>query len=146
MIDAKKLEVVNTFDLSPSGGPTALALDNVHQRLFSACRKDKNLCVVDATSGKVITKVPIGTGVDAVVYDAAAKIIICSNGDGTATVIEQQSPDCYEVVQTLATPVRAKTMAYDPATHKIYFSVAKFEAGSRTPVPGTFQVLVYKEQ
>ncbi len=89
---------------------------------------------------------PIGAGVDAVVYDPATKLIFCSNGDGTTTIIKQSTPDAYSVVQTLNTQVRAKTMALDLATHKIYFSVASFAEGNRTPLPGSFTVLIYKMQ
>ena len=146
VIDAKSLKVVEAWPLAPCGTPTGLAIDLLNHRLFTGCRANKGMSVLDAKSGKLITTLPIGGGVDAVAYDAATKLIFCSCGDGTTTIIEQVSADEYHVVQTLATEVRAKTMALDPLTHKIYLSVAKFEAGSRTPVPGSFALLVYKMQ
>jgi hypothetical protein len=99
---------------------------------------------VDAVSGKVITTLPIGAGVDAVVYDAADRLIIVSNGDATTTIIRQESADQYSVVQTLTTQPRAKTMAMDMKTKKIYLSAPQFEPGTRKVVPGTFTVYVYK--
>ncbi|HEV7620454.1 MAG TPA: YncE family protein, partial [Flavisolibacter sp.] len=144
VIDAKDLKVVKTYSLEPGGTPTGLALDKKNHRLFSGCRKDKNMYVLDEYSGKIITKLPIGAGVDAVVYDPSTSLIFCSNGDGTTTIIKQESADQYKVVQTLNTEVRAKTMALDPVTHKIYLSVAKFEPGTRTPVADSFEILVYK--
>jgi YVTN family beta-propeller protein len=144
VIDTKSLMVINSFVLSPCGGPTGVALDSIHQRLFSVCRENKGISVIDIASGNVITTVPIGVGVDAVAYDAETKLIFCSNGDGTTTIIKQESENKYSVVQTLITQIRAKTLALDIKTHKIYLSVADFEPGTKNQIPGSFKVLVYK--
>lgn len=144
VIDTKTMTVKETWPLSPCGGPTGLAYDATHRRLFTGCRTNKGMSVVDATNGKVITTVPIGAGVDAVVYDEPDHLIFCSNGDATTTIIRQESADKYSVVQTLATRPRAKTMAMDMKTRKIYLSAPEFEPGTRKIVPGTFAVYVYK--
>jgi YVTN family beta-propeller protein len=146
VIDSKTLKVIKNFNLSPCGGPTGLALDLKNNRAFTVCRENKGMSVVDITTGKVITTVAIGAGVDAVAYDPETKLIFVSNGDATTTIIKQQNADQYSVVQTLPTQVRAKTLALDTKTHKIYLSVAQFEPGTRKVVPGTFTVLVYKMQ
>ena len=146
VIDTKTLKVVNNYPLAPCGGPTGIALDGEHHRLFSVCRQNKGMSVIEERTGKVITTLPIGAGVDAVTYDPGTKLIFCSCGDGTTTIIKQESPDKYSVIQTLKTPVRAKTMALDTKTHKIYLSVAEFKQGTRKALPGTFKVLVYKKQ
>ncbi len=104
------------------------------------------MSVVDINSGKVITTVPIGAGVDAVVYDPASQLIFCSNGDGTTTIIKQESADNYSVIQTLQTQQRAKTMAFDKTTRKLYLSAPQFEPGTRNIIPNSFAVLVYKPQ
>jgi DNA-binding beta-propeller fold protein YncE len=144
VIDTKTMTVKETWPLAPCGGPTGLAYDATHKRLFTGCRTNKGLSVVDATNGKVITTLPIGAGVDAVVYDEPDHLIFCSNGDATTTIIRQESADNYSVVQTLATRPRAKTMAMDKKTKKIYLSAPEFEPGTRKIVPGTFAVYVYK--
>ncbi len=144
VIDVKTLAVKATYPLAPCGGPTGIAYDPQNQRLFTGCRANKGLSVVDATSGKVITTLPIGAGVDAVVYDAADRLIFASNGDATTTIIRQESADQYSVIQTLATQPRAKTMAMDMKTKKIYLSAPQFKPGTREIVPGTFSVWVYK--
>jgi YVTN family beta-propeller protein len=144
VIDTKSFKVINNYPLSPCGGPTGLALDQKNQRLFTGCRQNKGMSVVDANSGKVITTIPIGSGVDAVAYDPITKLIFCSNGDGTTTIIKQESSDEYKLMQTLNTQARAKTMALDSKTHKIYLSVADFEKGTRKVIPGSSKVLVYK--
>lgn len=144
VIDAKALKVTETYPLAPCGTPTGLALDNANHRLFTGCRENKGMSILDANTGKIITTLPIGAGVDAVAYDPETKLIFCSNGDGTTTIIKQESADKYEVVQTLATQLRAKTLALDARTHKIYLSAAKFEEGTKNPLPESFKVLAFK--
>ena len=146
VIDSKTLKVIQNYSLSPCGGPTGIALDDINQRAFTVCRENKGMSVVDINSGKVIVTLPIGAGVDAVAYDPQTKLIFCSNGDATTTIIKQESADKYSVVQTLKTQTRAKTLALDTKTHKIYLSVAQLVPGTRNVVPNTFTILVYKQQ
>ena len=143
VIDSKSLKLLNNFTLSPCVGPTGLALDTDHQRAFSGCRVNKGLTISDISTGKIITTIPIGAGVDAVAYDKQTALIFCSNGDGSTTVIHQDSSDKYQVIQTIKTQYRAKTMALDPLSHKIYLSVVDFEPGTRNRIPGSFKLLVF---
>ena len=144
VIDTKNMTIKATWPLDPCGGPTGIAYDPGHKRLFTGCRKNKGLSVLDATTGKVIQTLPIGAGVDAVIYDARRQLIFVSNADTTTTIIKQESPDKYSVIQTLATQYRAKTMAFDRKTRKIYLSAPQFVPGTRKIIPGTFAVYVYK--
>ncbi|TSJ38756.1 YncE family protein [Mucilaginibacter corticis] len=146
VIDAKAMKVIKNYPLAPGGGPTGIALDPKTNRTFSVCRENKAMEVVNILTGKVVATVPIGAGVDAVAFDPETKLIFCSNGDGTTTIIKQQAADKYAVVQTLATQTRAKTLALDTKTHKIYLSVATMEQGTRKAIPGTFKVLVFKQE
>jgi len=146
VIDAMSMKVLRTIPLAPCGGPTGLALDKAHNRLFTVCRKNKGMSVVDIATGDVVNTVPIGAGVDAVVYDPTTSLIYCSNGDGTATIIRQQSADSYSVVQTLTTQWRAKTMALDRKTKKIYFAAFDMDEAHKNRVPDTFKLLIYKQK
>ncbi len=109
---------------------------------------------MDATSGKVITTLPIGDRVDAVAYDPDTKLIFASNGEGTVSVIHQKSADEYESVGDITTQQSAKTMAFDPKTKRLFLSAAEMEAqpavsGQRTrmrPKPGTFTILVVERR
>jgi len=74
------------------------------------------------------------------VFERSSGLIFNSNGDGTVTVIHQDSPDNYTVVETVQTQPGAKTIALDPKTHQLYLSVAEREA--KTIKPGTFNILV----
>jgi DNA-binding beta-propeller fold protein YncE len=91
------------------------------------------MAVVNADTGRVITTQPIGDHVDATAFDPQTKLIFNSNGEGTITVIHQDSPDKYSVVETVKTAPRAKTMALDPKTHRLFLSTAE---------NGQFEVLV----
>jgi DNA-binding beta-propeller fold protein YncE len=146
VIDVKTLKVIANYPLAPGGGPTGIAIDIKNGRTFSGCRTNKGMSVVDVKTGKVITTLPIGAGVDAVAYDPETKLIFCSCGDGTVTIIKQLGADSYSVIQTLKTQTRARTMALDTKTHKIYLSVADAVPGTRKALPNTFKLLVYKIQ
>src|ERR1700744_1475491 len=146
VIEVRSLKVIANYPIAPGGGPTGLALDMKNGRAFTGCRQNKGMEVVDVHTGKVINTLPIGAGVDAVAYDPETKLVFCSCGDGTVTIIKQLSADSYSVIQTLKTQNRARTMALDQKTHKIYLSVADTQPNSRKATPGTFKVLVYKIQ
>ncbi len=141
--DGKTLALKNRFSLAPNEVPTGLAIDVANNRLFSACRKTKTLVVLDASTGKIIQTLPIGAGVDGVIYEKELKLIATSNGEGTVTLIHQDSPDTYTVVQTLKTAPGQKTIVHRGTTHRLYLSGASYLEDGKTPAPGTFGVAVY---
>lgn len=145
-LDARKLAVLERWPVAPGEEPSSLAMDTNHRRLFIGCH-NKLVVVLNADTGKVVDQQRIGQAVDASAYDPQTRLVFCSNGDGTLTVIHQENADKYTVVETLKTPPRSKTMAVDTKTHNLFVPAAKFEAaaGNRRPamVPGTFSVLVY---
>ena len=126
-IDPKKLTVLNRWPLAPCESPSGLAIDKKHRRLFSGC-DNKMMAVTNADTGKVITTIPIGDGVDANGFDPGTEFAFSSNGggDGTLTVVHEDSPDKYTVVQNLATQKGARTMTLDPKTHTVYTVTAEF--------------------
>jgi YVTN family beta-propeller protein len=129
-IDARKMTVDQRWKACDA--PSSMAMDRENRRLFIGCRS-KVMAVMNADTGQVIMTVPIGDHVDATAYDAATKLIFNSNGEGTVTVIRQESPDKYSVLETVTTLPRAKTMALDPKTHQLFLSTAE---------NGQFEVLV----
>ena len=96
-----------------------MALDRPNRRLFIGCRS-KVMAVMNADTGQVITTLPIGDHVDATAFDPETRLIFNSNGEGTVTVIRQESPDKYSVVDNVKTLPRAKTLALDPKTHQFF--------------------------
>jgi DNA-binding beta-propeller fold protein YncE len=143
VIDANNLSVVDSMSVAPSGTPTALGYDAKNKRAFIGCREGQQLVVFNLSNKKIVATLPICKAVDAIVFDEATKLIFCS-GDGTTTIIKQKNADKYEVVQTITTKPRAKTMAIDKQTHKIYVSSADYETGTKKVVAGTFALMVYK--
>ena len=149
-IDTKSHQVVNRWPIAPGEEASGMAIDLEHHRLFLGCG-NKKMIMVDNTNGKVVAEVPIGQGVDANAFDPGTQLAFASCGDGTVTIAHEDSPQKLTVVQTLKTEPRARTMALDPKTHRIYLASAKFEApnpngGERQRprmVPGSFKILVY---
>jgi hypothetical protein len=149
--DAETLSVLSRWPLAPGTEPTGLAIDVKSHRLFSACHNEK-LVVVDAESGKVVTTVPIGKGVDGAAFDASEGNVFTSNGDGTLTVVHEDAPDKYTVVANVKTQLGARTLALDPATHRVFLVTAELPPppaagspparGRPSYLPDTFTLLV----
>ena len=133
-LDSRKLEVGARWPLAPCERPTGLAIDRKHRRLFSGCSNEL-MAVVDADSGKVIVTLPIGSGVDATAFDPGLQYAYASNGEGTLTVVHEDSPGKFSVVENVATQRGARTMALDPDTHRVYLVTADF-APAPPPAPG----------
>jgi YVTN family beta-propeller protein len=131
-INSRTLKVEQRWPTSPCASPSSMAIDPANRRLFLGCRS-KVMAVMNADTGQVITALPIGDHVDATAFDVETRLIFNSNGEGTVTVIRQDSPDKYSVVETVKTLPRAKTSALDPKTHRLFLSTAE---------SGQFEVLV----
>jgi len=147
-IDAKTATVSRRWPTAPCAQPVSLALDTAHHRLFSGCRSGV-MAVSDYQAGKVITTLKIGTGVDGAGFDPASGNAFASNADGTLTVIHEDTPDQYHVVENVVTPQNSRNMGLDPANHRIFMASAKFGAapagggrGRPQALPGTFAVIV----
>lgn len=120
VIDPRKEAVIARYKTGPGHEPTGLALDAEHSRLFVACSNEK-LVVLDSNTGKLITSLQIGAGVDFAAYDAGLQRIYTANGgSATMTIIHQDSPDGYTVLQNVSTHRGAHALAVDPETHRIY--------------------------
>ncbi len=119
VIDPQKQAIVKRYKISPGEGPTGLALDAASHRLFCTT-SNRRLIVLDSDTGNVIAVLPIGTGVDGAEYDQSLHRIYTANGLGTMTVIQQDSPDRYRVIENAPTHFGGHSLVVDPATHRIY--------------------------
>jgi YVTN family beta-propeller protein len=145
------LTVKSHWPIAPCEEPTGIAMDRATHRVFSACA-NKLMSVLDVTTGHVITTVPIGQGVDGADFDAGTKLVFSSNGDGSLTLIHEDSPDKFSVLATVPTQRGARTVVLDSKTHRIYTVTAQFGAppaptperpNPRPPaIPGSFTILV----
>ena len=151
-IDTARHEVVAHWPIAPGEEPSGIALDATHHRLFSGCHNNM-MTMLDTQTGKVVGTVPIGAGVDGCAFDDATQLAFASCGDGTTTIANEETPQKLTVVQTLKTEPRARTMALDPGTHRIYLPSAQFQpppspspgASPARPqvVPNSLKLLVY---
>ena len=139
------------WPLAPCTEPSGLALDRKNRRLFVGC-DNKMMAVVDADSGKVLATPAIGEGVDATAYDDETGLAFASCGEGVLTVVREDSPQKFSVVENVKTEPGARTMALDTKTHNLFTVTAKFGPPPaatadnphprRTILPDTFEVLV----
>lgn len=153
-IDAGTMKVTRRWPLAPCQAPSGLAIDAAHHILFSVCR-NRVMAISDAESGKVIAHVPIGPGADAARYDAGLGLAFASTGgDGAITVVHEDSPTKFRVVQTVKTQLGARTMGLDPQTHRLFTVTASLKPRPSKPgqrrrfpmiVPGTFKLIVLQE-
>ena len=146
VLDPKAGKLLRRYSIAPCEGPTGLALDAAQQRVYSVC--DNKLMVVSSTDGKVLGQAPIGAGPDGVVWlDGYA---LAANGkDGTISVVGETRSGHFDTVATVTTELGARTIAADPATHRLYLPTADFKTmpdGKRQGVPGTFRILVLERQ
>ena len=131
-IDARSLKVEQRWPTAPCKSPSSMAMDRPTRRLFIGCRS-KVMAVMNADNGEIIATLPIGDHVDATAFDPDSHLVFNSNGEGTITVIRKDDPDKYSFVETVRTVPRAKTMALDLKTHRLFLSTAE---------KGQFEVLV----
>lgn len=146
-IDAQKMSVLHRWPLAPCKEPSGLAMDFKTRRLFSVC-DNEIMAVVDADSGKIVATPKIGEGPDAAAFDPAANYAFSSNGEsGTLTVIHEDAPDKYSIVENVTTKKSARTMALDLKNHNIFLPAAEMippAAGQKWPSvkPGTLEFLL----
>ncbi len=154
VVDTKTLKMTRKFDISSKGGGCAgLAIDAKNSVLFAACRDKKNMIILSAIDGKILDALPIGSGSDGAVFDPKTNEVFSTQGDGTLTIIKENSPTSFAVEQTVTTPVRAKTLTLDTKTDHILTATAEFGPApapstpdarpARPPmIPGTFSIIV----
>jgi YVTN family beta-propeller protein len=144
VIDIAKRKVLQTWSIAPGEGPTGLAIDIRTKRLFAGC--EKLLMVIDASTGKMVSGLPIGEGCDGVAFDSTYKYVFASCGEGTVSIAKEDEEGGCSIIDQVATKRSARTLALDTRTHELFLPAADFgtaPAGQRPPViPGTFQVLV----
>jgi DNA-binding beta-propeller fold protein YncE len=151
-INPAKLEVKSEWPLAPCESPSGLAIDRKNRRLFAGC-DNKIMAVVDADNGKVLSTLPIGRGVDAARFDPETGLAFASCGEGVLTVIREESPDKFSVLENVPTQAGARTMALDEKTHNVFLVTAQFgpapaptadQPHPRPPIlPSSFVVLVF---
>jgi hypothetical protein len=119
VLDAAELHVVARWPLAPCRLPLGLAIDRARRRLFVACRGE--LMVVDAETGRQVSHVSLVGVADQNAFDPGTGLIFMPNGGGSLTIIHEDTPDRYSVVQTVrdSTLIRIKVVV-DEQTHRAF--------------------------
>jgi DNA-binding beta-propeller fold protein YncE len=141
--DGRKLVAIHRWSLAPCDTPSGLSMDQKNRRLFSVCQ-NKMMVIMNADNGRVVATPAIGEGVDASVFDPNTQLAFASNGEGTLSVIHEDSPDKFTVMDKVPTQFGARTMALDTKTHNILLVTGKRGPGpgGLAARPNTFVVLV----
>jgi len=146
VVDLKSRKVVARWPVAPGGAPVGMAIDREHHTLIIGCRKPQKMIVMSAESGKVMSDLPIGAGVDATgVFGSEA---FASSGDGTLAVAKRSADGTFELAQSVKTGFGAKTLGIDSSTGKVYLPTSDYEepkpgaTGRPKAKPGTFKILV----
>jgi len=151
VIDSGSDKILKNFPIGGGDEPTGLAIDKIHKRLFSVCA-NKKMEILDSETGRIVSEVAIGSAPDSAAFDASRGIAFSSNGDGTLTLVKENDPEHFSVLQNVATQKGARTMAYDSDKHRAYLVTASFgetpPATKEQPkprpamIPDSFVVLV----
>jgi DNA-binding beta-propeller fold protein YncE len=137
VVDTKTMKVTAHYDLADKGGgPAGLGLDAKNHILFAFCHEPATCVILNADDGKIITTLPIGKGVDGGGFNPATMEAFSSQGDGTLTIIKENSPTSFAVEQTVKTMRGAKTCTLDGKTGKIFLIAAETAAPAATQEAG----------
>jgi DNA-binding beta-propeller fold protein YncE len=146
VVDLKARKVLAHWPVAPGGSPVGMSIDTAKHRLFVGCRKPQKLIVMSTDDGKVLADLPIGAGVDATKFDGHQALASCR--DGKLNIAGETASGKFEIVQTVTTPIGAKTIDVDPDTNKAYLPTFEFEeqkpgaTGRPVPKPGSFMIVV----
>jgi len=150
VVDIKTRKVLAHWPVAPGGAPVGMSIDAKKRLLFIGCRNPQKLIVMSADDGKVLTDLPIGAGVDATRFDGNQAFASCR--DGKLVIAGETTPGKFEILQTVTTPLGARTMDIDASAHKVYLPTAEFEEsqpesrGRPRVKPGSFMIVVVARQ
>ena len=133
-IDLSKRSIAGQWSRAPCEGPSGMAMDPRQRRLFAVCSGNATLVVFDLDTHRVPTSLKIGGGPDSVAFDPDFHRIYSAGKAGKLTVIQQDGPDAYWVLDKIHTHYGAHTLAVDPATHKVFVAYASLLAHPRIAV------------
>ena len=169
VIDAKTMKVTAHYDFAEKGSRcNGLALDGKNHVLFAACGRsgDANadppqptMVILSATDGKILTTLPLAGGSDGAVFNPKTMEAFSAQGNGTMTIVKENSPTDFVVEQNLTTMPGAKCLTLDTKTNRILTDAAEYGPpppqppagetkgrGGRGPrgpmLPGSFTILV----
>jgi DNA-binding beta-propeller fold protein YncE len=127
VVDAKSMTVKTKYDLGDkAGGCAGLALDAKNEILFAACRNPQVMAIVNAKDGNLITTLPLAGSSDGAQFNPKTMEAFSSHGNGTLTVVKEESPTKFVVEENLKTMNGGKTLAFDEKTGRIIIIAAEY--------------------
>lgn len=161
-VDVKTMKATGHYSFVDKGGCNGLALDVRNQVLFAACSRSGNppaqpaqpmMVILSARDGKILTSLPLAGGSDGATFNPKTMEAFSTHGNGTLTVIKENSPTSFEVEQNLQTMNGARTITFDSKTERILTMSQERgpaptppQGGGRGPqgtvVPGSFTILM----
>jgi DNA-binding beta-propeller fold protein YncE len=137
IVDARTMAVTGRYDLAgKGGGPAGLGFDAKNGILFVACHDPQTMVIMSAKDGRIITTLPVGAGVDGALFNPATGEAFSSQGDGTLTIVKENSPTSFSVEQTVKTMTRAKTLTLDSKMNHILLIAAQYAPPPSPPPAG----------
>jgi DNA-binding beta-propeller fold protein YncE len=133
-IDLGKRSVIGQWSLAPCKAPSGMAIDSERRRLFAVCSGNATFVVFNLETHRVITSLKIGGGPDSVAFDQTLHRIYSAGKAGKLTVIQQDGPDAYRVLDEIRTHYGAHTLTVDPVSHKVFVAYASLIAHPRIAV------------
>jgi len=133
-IDVGQRSVIGQWPLAPCEGPSGMAIDSEQRRLFAVCNENAKLVVFDLERHRVITTLGVGGGPDSVAFDRTVHRIYTAGRAGEMTVVQQDGPDNYRVLDRVDTHYGAHTLTVDPVSHKVFVAYASLLAHPRIAV------------
>ena len=131
VVDVKSLKLITKYDLGDTAGePAGLGLDVKNHILFAMCAKPDVCVVVNADDGRVLATLPLGSGTDGGGFNPATMEAWSSQRDGTLTIIQENSPTNFAVVQTVPTKAGCKTSALDTKNNRIVLICTERPSGT----------------
>jgi len=139
VIDRKTNKIATVWPVKMGKGNATMALDESAHRLFVGCRSGA-IVIFDSQSGKELQSVPVGKGVDDLMFDPASKrIYATSGGTGEVDVYQETDPDHYKSLGNVPSGPGAKTGLLVPQLSRLFVAVPP-----KGTTPG--EVYVYQVQ
>jgi DNA-binding beta-propeller fold protein YncE len=123
-VNLAQKSIVGQWPLAPCDGPTGMAIDSEQRRLFAVCSRNAMLVVFDLERHKVTASIGIGGGPDSVAFDPGLHRIYSAGKAGKLTVVQQDGPDAYRVLDLIRTHYGAHTLVLDPQSHQVFVGYA----------------------
>lgn len=161
-VDVKTMKATAHYSFGDKGRCNGLALDVKNQILFAACGRSGDpaaqpaqpmMVILSAVDGKILTSLPLAGGSDGAVFNPTTMEAFSTHGNGTLTIVKENSPTSFEVEQNLPTMNGARTVTLDSKTGRLFTmsqergpapapTVGAGRPPQGTAVPGSFSILM----